>query len=215
MADKTIHDALTNRRSVRKFIDRAVPADVIRKIAKDAQWTPSWANAQPWKLYVATWDTAREIRHAYQSGSLPSGTDLPSFRGEHWGIREQQNMGHWGQQLREFLRSDAYQFGEGQQNLFNAPTIAVITISKDAPVWEILDAGAFEQNLLLSAYNQGVDTIVAVAFVAHANYLHKKLNIPDDEAIIMGIGMGYRSDDRINKFKSDRVPLEDILTIKD
>lgn len=33
MADNTIHDALTNRRSVRKFIDRAVPADVIRKIA--------------------------------------------------------------------------------------------------------------------------------------------------------------------------------------
>ncbi len=215
MADNTIHDALTNRRSVRKFIDRAVPADVIRKIAEDAQWTPSWANAQPWKLYVATGDTAREIRRDYQSGSLPSETDLPSFRDEHWGIREQRNMGHWGQQLRGFLSSDAYQFGEGQKNLFNAPTIAVITISKDAPVWEILDAGAFEQSLLLSAYNQGVDTIVAVAFVAHASYLHKKLNIPDDEAVVMGIGMGYRGDDKINKFKSDRVPLDDILTIKD
>ena len=61
----------------------------------------------------------------------------------------------------------------------------MITISKDAPVWEILDAGAFEQSLLLSAYNQGVDTIVAVAFVAHVSYLHKKLNIPDDEAVVM------------------------------
>lgn len=215
MADNTIHDALTNRRSVRKFTDKAVPADVIRKIAEDAQWTPSWANAQPWKLYVATGDTAHEIRKAYQSGSLPSGTDLPSFRGEHWGTREQQNMGHWGQQLRRFLSSDAYQFGEGQQNLFNAPTIAVITISKDAPVWEILDAGAFEQSLLLSAYNQGVDTIVAVAFVAHTAYLHKKLNIPDNEAIVMGIGMGYQTDDKINQFRSDRVPLDEILTITD
>lgn len=93
--------------------------------------------------------------------------------------------------------------------------ILQLTISKDAPVWEILDAGAFEQSLLLSAYNQGVDTIVAVAFVAHASYLHKKLNIPDDEAVVMGIGMGYRGDDKINKFKSDRVPLDDILTIKD
>ena len=215
MSEKTIHDGLVNRRSVRNFSNREVPEDVIRDIVKDAQWTPSWANAQPWKLYVATGKTAKDIREDYQSGDQRSGQDLPALRGEHWGIREQHNMGHWGQQIQLFLKSDRYKFAESQQNLFNAPAIAVITISKNAPLWGLLDAGAFEQSLLLSAYNHGVDSIVAVGFITHPDYLHKKLEIPENEMIVMGMGLGYRSNDTINDFKSDRVPLEDMLVIKD
>lgn len=124
-------------------------------------------------------------------------------------------MGRWGQQIQGYLGSDRRQFGEGQQDLFNAPAIAVITVSKDAPLWELFDAGAFEQSLLLSAYDHGVDSIVAVAFIAHPEYLHEKLEIPDNEMIVMGVGLGYRTDDRINSFKSDRVPLDEMLVIKD
>lgn len=215
MPEKTIHDGLVNRRSVRSFSDREVPKDVIIDIVKDAQWTPSWANAQPWKLYVATGKTAEDIRKDYRNGGLGSGQEMPALQGERWGARERQNMGLWGRQIQTFLGSDRGQFGEGQRDLFNAPAIAVITVSKDAPLWEVLDAGAFEQSLLLSAYDHGVDSIVAVAFVVHPEYLHEKLEIPEDEAIIMGIGLGYRSDDAINDFKSERVPIEDMLVIKD
>lgn len=214
MPEKTLHDGLVNRRSVRSFSDRDVPESVLRDIVEDARWAPSWANGQPWKLYVATGKAARDIRGQHQSGTLRSGQEVPAFRGERWGARERQNMGRWGRQIQGYLGSDRYQFSEGQQNLFNAPAIAVITISKDAPLWELIDAGAFEQSLLLSAYDHGVDSIVAVAFVMHPDYLHEKLGIPDDETIVMGVGLGYRTDDRINSFKSDRVPLDDMLVIK-
>lgn len=215
MSEKTLHDGLVNRRSVRNFSNKEVPAEVIRDIVKDAQWTPSWANAQPWKLYVATGETAKEIREDYAKGGLRTSIEMPTLRKEHWGSRERQNMGRWGQQLQSFISPEGYKFGESQQRLFDAPAIAVITISKDAPLWELLDAGAFEQSLLLSAYNHDVDSIVAVAFVAHADYLHKKLEIPKNEMIVMGIGLGYRSDEKINKFKSEREPLDDMLSIKD
>lgn len=215
MSEKAIHDGLVNRRSVRNFSDREVPEDVIRTIVKDAQWTPSWANAQPWKLYVATGETAKTIREDYQSGTLRSGQEVPILQHESWGARERQNMGLWGRQINSFLGPHRGQFGEAQQDLFTAPAIAVITVSKHAPLWEIFDAGAFEQSLLLSAYDHGVDSIVAVAFVIHPEYLHEKLEIPDDEAIVMGIGLGYRSDEVINDFKSERVPTEDMLIIKD
>jgi nitroreductase len=209
MPEITIHDALVSRRSVRKFSNKEVPEDLIRDIVKDAQWAPSWANAQPWKLYVATGGTARAIRNAYKNDSLPQNIDLSSFDGENWGNSSMKNMRHWGQQLQHFLAPDSSTaFGEAQNNLFDAPAIAVITVSKNAPVWEILDAGAFEQSLLLSAYGHGVDSIVAVAFVAHAAYLHTVLEIPDTEEIVMGIGLGYRTNDKINNFKSDRIPLQ-------
>lgn len=214
MEERTVHDALVNRRSVRDFSSRQVPDDVIRDIVADAQWTPSWANAQPWKVYVASGDLANEIREAYQSGHLRASVDMPAGGTEDWGIEEERNMSLWSQQLRRYLGSDMSSFSKGQSSLFNAPAIAVITIHKDAPIWEVLDAGAFQQSLLLSAYNHGVDSIVAVAFVIHPDYLREKLGIPDNEAIVMGMGLGYRSDAKINGFKSSRDETDNILTIR-
>lgn len=214
MSEVSLHDGLVNRRFVRSFSDQEVPEGVIRDIVRDAQWTPSWANSQPWELYVAIGETARDIRDEYRSGALRSGQEMPTFQGEHWGTRERLNMSHWGQQIQTYLGSDRYQFSEGQQDLFNAPAMAVITVSRNAPLWAIYDAGAFEQSLLLSAYNHGVDSIVAVACVIHPDYLHRKLGILNEEMIVMGVGLGYRTDARINSFKSDRVPLDEMLVIR-
>lgn len=214
MGEKTIQDALVNRRSIRNFSSKPISEETIRAIVKDARWAPSWANAQPWKLYVALGKTAEEIREAYVSGTArQEGPEMLSFRGQDWGRREQHNMSDWGRQLQDFLGAQRYKFGESQQTLFHAPAIAVITVSANGPLWEIFDAGAFEESLMLSAFNHGVDSIAAVAFVSAPSYLRRKLGIPDTERIIMGIGLGYRSDDVINDFRSDREDVDSILSI--
>lgn len=213
--EKTIHDGLVNRRSIRKFSSREVPTELIKDIVKDARWAPSWANAQPWKLYVAVGHKAKEIREACQKGEAgPRGVEMPYFSGERWGMKESRNMDHWGRQLQQFIYPGTAAMGEAQRTLFDAPAIAYITVHRRSPLWEILDAGAFEQSLLLSAYNHGVDTIVAYAFAEHSAFVKEKLEIPDDEIIVMGIGMGYRTDDKINQFKSDRENLDDMLFIR-
>lgn len=214
MEGKTIQDALLNRRSIRDFSSKQVSEETIREIVKDARWAPSWANAQPWKLYVALGKAAEEIRRDYVNGTArQEGPEMLSFQGEHWGRREQSNMSNWGRQLQEFLGRDGWKFGQSQQGLFNASAIAVITVSANGPLWEVFDAGAFEDNLMLSAYNHGVDSIAAVAFVTAPSYLRKKLGIPETERILMGLGLGYRSDDPINRFRSDREDVDDILSI--
>ena len=40
------------------------------------------------------------------------------------------------------------------------------------------------------------------------------LDVPADEDIVMGIALGYAAGDDINGFASSRLPLEDILSIK-
>lgn len=210
--EKSIQDALINRRSIRDFSSKQVSEETMRDIVKDARWAPSWANGQPWKLYVALGKAAEEIRRDYRNGTArQEGPETQSYQGERWGRREQLNMSHWGGQLQQFLGSEGRKFGQSQQNLFNAPAIAVITISAQGPLWEVFDAGAFEESLMLSAYNHGVDSIAAVAFVTAPSYLRQKLGIPDSERILMGLG--YRSDAAINRFRSDREKVEDILSI--
>ncbi len=49
-------EAIKNRRSIRKFEDRPVPDDVIKKIIEAGQWAPSACNRQAWKFIVVDSD---------------------------------------------------------------------------------------------------------------------------------------------------------------
>jgi F420 biosynthesis protein FbiB-like protein len=45
-------DAIKERRSVRKYLDRPVPKDAIEEFLAVAGWAPSAHNAQPWRFIV-------------------------------------------------------------------------------------------------------------------------------------------------------------------
>ena len=47
-----IFEAIKNRRSVRRFEDRPVPEELIRKIVEAGQWAPSACNRQDWKFII-------------------------------------------------------------------------------------------------------------------------------------------------------------------
>ena len=89
-----------------------------------------------------------------------------------------------------------------------------LTIPKGAPKWAILDLGAFEMTILLSAANHCIDSNVAYAFVKYPDIIRKNISIPEDEDIVIGIGLGYEMKEaKINSFRPGRVPLYHILTV--
>ena len=47
-------DTVYARRSVRGYLDKEVPQDVLNRIFEIAQQSPSNCNVQPWKVYVAS-----------------------------------------------------------------------------------------------------------------------------------------------------------------
>ena len=49
--------ALEQRRSIRKYEDRDVPEDLVRRVLEAVKWSPSWANTQCWEVVVVR-DTA-------------------------------------------------------------------------------------------------------------------------------------------------------------
>lgn len=59
---------LRQRRSIRKYEDRDVPDDLVRRVLEAVKWSPSWANTQCWEV-VAVRDTA--TRQGLQETILP------------------------------------------------------------------------------------------------------------------------------------------------
>ncbi|NPA06445.1 MAG: nitroreductase family protein [Chloroflexi bacterium] len=55
---QTLHAFLRSRRSVRRFMARAVPRDVIARVLDTARWAPSAHNRQPWRFVVLSRDGA-------------------------------------------------------------------------------------------------------------------------------------------------------------
>ena len=47
-----LFEAIQNRRSIRRFEDRSVPDDIVKKIVEAGQWAPSACNRQDWKFIV-------------------------------------------------------------------------------------------------------------------------------------------------------------------
>ena len=213
-----VKEALRARRSIRFFSDRQVPEDVIREIVQDAQRAPSWANAQPWKMYVETGEAAaRTRRQHYQNvqRGLQGKSDLETGHRSDWGTMAYRNMRAWSGDLQSHLgHEDGIQFSESQARLFDAPALVYLTMHKGSPLWSIYDMGAFGQTLMLSAKDHGVDSMPAYEIVKYPQEIRRALSIPQDEDIVMGIGLGYADDRRINSFRSSRVPVDDILTVR-
>jgi nitroreductase len=48
----SVEDAITGRRSVRAYLDKPVPRDVLEGVLRVAGRAPSGTNVQPWKVWV-------------------------------------------------------------------------------------------------------------------------------------------------------------------
>ncbi len=45
-------DLIENRKSIRKYLDKNIPNDVIKKVLDAGRLAPSWVNVQPWHFIV-------------------------------------------------------------------------------------------------------------------------------------------------------------------
>ncbi|KKW72493.1 nitroreductase [Lactococcus cremoris] len=206
---------LKKRISIRDFKNEQVSKEILRNIVSDAQQAPSWANSQPWRVYIATGETMKNIQKSHLKKSekgLKGSADLPVKDIQDWGKLPFTNMSTW----LDKVKSDATMkdFLTANVNLWNAPAMAYLTIPKTTPVWSVYDTGAFAQTLMLSATNRGVDSMVAYENIKYPDEIRENLDIKEEELIIAGIALGYRSEDKINTFTNSRLATEEILTIK-
>lgn len=228
---------IRGRHSVRDFDGKPVPQKDIRAIVEEAGLAPSWADSQPWRVYVATGKVAEQIRAAHEEADAAGRrghSDVPVTHRVDWGAQSRSNMSDFGSQTRTLdvdagfssqervQREDAGQADQGSPSpmgltnsrLFNAGTIVYLTLQQKMTSWNLLDLGAFEEALALSAKNHGYDTMIAYEFVRYPQEVRPVLGIPEDEALVIGLGIGHATDAPINSLRARRMPVDEYLTIR-
>lgn len=74
----SVSDALDTRITVRQFLDKAVPEDILRGVLEKAMRSPSGGNLQPWKLHVMTGETLMKFKKDATEITLSGKTEEPT-----------------------------------------------------------------------------------------------------------------------------------------
>lgn len=211
-----VSEALQTRRSCRAFKPDPFDRDMLVDILNTALCTPSWANSQPWEIFVAGGEMLKEINQAYlenRQNNVSVSTDITSPKGwpEVHAGRKKVFMSGLSLAAGEAFK----QFGKLNQEFFKAPAVIYLCMDKRLTTWSMYDLGALSQSIMLAATERGIATITAVSLVHYPEILRSKLDIPDNLFIVIGIAIGYKDEQHpINKFRSVRRSVLDIATIK-
>ncbi len=217
-----LQELLHARHSCRAFKSDAVPREVISQILLDAGRAPSWCNAQPWKVIVASGLQTEAFRDAMASafdGGAPA-PDYPfpdTYTGAH--LQRRRTCG--------FQLYEAVGIGRGDREgrarqmrenytLFGAPHVAVITCPKELGPYGVLDCGGFITAFCLSAKAQGIGTVPQAALSLYSDVVRKHFDIPEDRNVLAAISFGYPDDAAaINTFRTDRAELDEFVDWRD
>lgn len=212
-----VMEALETRRSARAFLSKPVEKGKLHAIFEAAARTPSWANTQPWEVFVASGDTLERIREGYRQkyeNKVPGAPETP--RPIAWPDAEKKRQ----QQLYPDMKRDCgdavEKFGSLNMSMFNAPAVMFICIDQVLSEWSMYDVGAYAQSIMLTAQEQGLSTIPAITLVLYPDVLRKELDISEDLKITIGIAIGYEDkDNKINSFKSSRKSVKETVRFSD
>ena len=221
-------EAIQSRHSVREFLPRPVPKDIVMKIFETATRSPSGGNGQPWEIYVASGTVIETIRQAYQERALQATGAPPGPPGPPGGPGGPPPLPVFIMERMATIRNERMQllgldpadpasfrvFMEWGSRLFGAPVLAVICMDKALSSY--LDIGLFVQTICLAAQGYGVDSLIASGFVSQPDILRKELEIPDNLNIITGVGLGYPNlESKINAYRSPRRSIEEVVRYKE
>jgi nitroreductase len=210
---------LVQRYSCRAFLPQPVERTLIERILEVAQRAPSWCNAQPWQVHIATGVATERFRSALlaHAQAHPPAPEYP-FPREYRGVYLERRR-ECGFQLYEAVgvaRGDrvasAKQAMENYR-LFGAPHAMVVTTDEALGVYGVLDCGAWVNNFMLAAAAAGVACIAQAALAAHPTLLREFFGIGEDRRIVCGMSFGYEDAQHpANRFRTRRANKEEVAT---
>jgi nitroreductase len=212
-----VYEAVETRRSVRRFTDRPVPQEVLRRVLSAAAWAPSGSNLQPWHAFVLSGGPLAALKKR-------AGARLAA--GDPWDEPEYEQ---YPPQLKSPYRERRSAFGEQRYGAlgiarkdtearqraasanwecFGAPAALFCYIDRDLgrPQWS--DVGM----LLLRA--EGLHSCTQMAWAKFHRTVAETVAPPRDLILFCGMSIGYE-DSAVHAARTGRAALEETVTFVD
>ncbi|NKB98204.1 MAG: nitroreductase [Pseudomonadales bacterium] len=186
------------RRSVRGFLDKRVPEEVLRKVFDIARWSPSGTNVQPWHVCVASGSVRDDLRAEMMrriSKKIPINTDHPPDGKVDTLYRERKRA--CARALYNAMdiewedkqgRAAAY---EKNYTLFDAPHAAFICMHGVFGTQTAADVGMFSQTLMLAMTANGIASCAQGTLRNYPDLVRETFGLPEDMKVLYGISFGY------------------------
>lgn len=212
-----VTQSLFARHSIREFDSKAVSRQELERLFEAAAQTPSWANSQPWEVFVAQGETLERIRRAYQLKHASNASPSPEIPlPKKWTEEAKQRQRRLQPDMVRDCGDVTDRFKSLNRSLFNAPVIAFICLDRILSEWSLLDIGAYSQSLMLTATQLGLSSIPAMMLTVFPEILRQELEIPDNLKIVIGIAIGYADENSaINRFISGRRTVDETVRFSD
>lgn len=210
-------DAVTGRRSVRRFLPTAVSTKTVEAILKGASRAASGTNIQPWLVHVVAGESKARLSKAALAAAEAGETSLeyrylPERMKEPYRSRRRK-LGHdlytlSGISLTDLASRKAAMLRNYE--FFGAPVGLFFTMERDMALGAWLDCGMFMQNVMVLARAHGLETCPQQAWCDYGAVVHRELAIPDDLIVLSGMALGYADTAAIeNTLQSDRIGVKE------
>lgn len=221
---EAVEHAITSRRSIRAFLPKPVPRELVEHLLDVAARAPSGTNMQPWRCHVVTGATRQRLVDALVAdfmADVPEEWDYNYYPAEFFEpyLSRRRKVGWDMYGLLGIKR------GEGEKmkrqharnfEFFDAPVGIVFTIHRKLEIGSWLDYGMYLQNLMTAARGHGLDSCCQAAFARHHKTIRRVIALEEDEVVVCGFSLGYADPDApVNQLVSERAPAREFATFQD
>ena len=212
-----VHTAIRDRRSVRAFLDKPVPAALINEILDVARWAPSGVNTQPWKVAILGEATRKMIASKIidaKNHNIPENPDYHYYPTE-WVEPYKSRRKACGLALYGALN---IAIGETEKrkvqwyknySFFNAPVGLIFYLDKILCTGSWMDNAMFIQNVMLAARGVGLETCPQAALAEYPDIIREALALSNEYLIVCGMAVGYADwSQPVNQYRTERMSVD-------
>ena len=217
--DQTYEEVVRGRKSIRGYLDKPVPRELIEEVIGLAMRSPTSMNTQPWYFHIITGEPLDRIRKGNTENILAGVPDSREFRrGEPFaGVHRERQVEVAKQLFAEMgiEREDK----EGRQDWvlrgfrqFDAPVCVIVSYDKALSGSDdtAFDCGAVTTALVNAAWSRGLGCVINSQGIMQSPVVREHAGIPDDQVIMKAVAMGWPDESfPANRVYSNRKSLEE------
>ena len=198
--EMTFDEVVQGRRSIRGYLDKPVPRELIEEVLALAMRSPSSMNTQPYNFHVITGEPLDRIRKGNTENILAGVPDSREFRrgqpfaGVHRdrqiGVAKQL-FGAMGIERDDKERRQDWVLRGFRQ--FDAPVCVIITYDRELSDSDdtAFDCGAVTTCLVNAAWSRGLGCVINSQGIMQSPVVREHAGIPDDQVIMKAVALGW------------------------